>query len=835
MLTLLLLLATVTMTAQRQKISGKTVDAEGKPLMSVSVLLLDEKGGHVKFAKTDSKGNFSFSLPNGVTASKISFNSVGYNKQTLTLAHFLKGNRVMKMTEAVQSLREVEVTPVLFRIKGDTIIYSVSGLREKQDRTIEDVIARIPDIKVNTNGEISYKGAAISKFYVDGKDVTGERYVMISKNLSADKVDSVEVLQNHQPVNVLRGKTFNDAAALNLVLKPDARGLWNGTLDVELGYALQYPWGWNRKIRLAEMFFGSRLQTVSMYKHNNTAEDVAAEVGYYSLQSSSANPLANLVPIGRTRYGFNNSHLLATNWHLNGKGNSEWRLQITGLWDKSTKYSYSEQTYLDVGDAKVVSQQRSANAYVSDWNLELYYNVNGNHFHLSNTFQGNLNFDHSSAETRLNGTVCRERVLPRKRSVTDYFTMTVPTGEVRNTFSSTISYAYYPGCLRLYNGSDETLNLKAVDWHFEHRANYMKGLKWSFSITTSWDMKRNNEFVAYNDTIGNVRYQEDKVTFLPFIQCWAIKKVNMRISCNLTWLSRRLDMDVDKRLHAMPDVNIEWNPTRLLSLSADYSHSFSPSGFEMNALRTYTSYNYASRGSGINSHSTGDNVSVGLKYNNMGTGWNVSANYSYGSSRFSTLYESALNAGVYVREIVSGNNVSENQKVGVLISKSFDSMHTRVSLNSNYEWSAYDYLFNKEICRSGMKNVSSQFMLSMRPWKIFNFTTSSTFYLSRQNTVCHTTLYRNFFHTLNLFLTPGHFVAGMKNDCRHSADNSEKFSLYSSAYVSYKTKKYELRLDLNNLWGTNKREYKSVSVLGKTYSVTELRPREFLASVSFSL
>ena len=219
----------------------------------------------------------------------------------------------------------------------------------------------------------------------------------------------------------------------------------------------------------------------------------------------------------------------------------------------------------------------------------------------------------------------------------------------------------------------------------------------------------------------------------------------------------------------------------------------------------------------------------------MGAGWNASVGYSYGRTKFSTLYESVLNGGVYVREIVGGNNVSETQSVNVGLSKSFDTMRTRVSLSGSYKWSGYDYLYNKEICRSAMRNIFSYFSLSMRPCRIFNLVEKSTFSFSRQNSVSRSTIYRNFFHTLDLFLTPGKFVAGMKSDCRHSADNSEKFSLYSSAYVSYKTQQYELRLDLNNLWGTNKREYKSVSVLGTSYSVTELRPREFLASVSFSL
>jgi len=51
----------------------------------------------------------------------------------------------------------------------------------------------------------------------------------------------------------------------------------------------------------------------------------------------------------------------------------------------------------------------------------------------------------------------------------------------------------------------------------------------------------------------------------------------------------------------------------------------------------------------------------------------------------------------------------------------------------------------------------------------------------------------------------------------------------------WKFVKGELGITCKNLMGTNKREYRSLSVTGSSYSVTELRPREILASVTFNL
>lgn len=261
----------------------------------------------------------------------------------------------------------MEVRPEVFKIKGDTIAYSVLGLREKQDRTIEDVIGRIPGIRVDVSGQIMYNGKPINKFYVDGKDMAGDSYAMVSKNLSADKVDTVEVLQHHQPVKALQGKQFSEAAALNLVLKDGVKFHWTGTAELGSGMFLQAPWNWTHRARLVEMYLGNKMQAISMYKHNNVAEDMEREVMGLSYDDSERGQLTNIGGIGTGRYGFNNSHMVATNWYFKTGKNSHTRFQMSGLWDKSTTHGYSERTYLDVGDEAKLVEERNSSSYTSHW------------------------------------------------------------------------------------------------------------------------------------------------------------------------------------------------------------------------------------------------------------------------------------------------------------------------------------------------------------------------------------------------------------------------------------------------------------------------------------
>ena len=228
-------------------------------------------------------------------------------------------------------------------------------------------------------------------------------------------------------------------------------------------------------------------------------------------------------------------------------------------------------------------------------------------------------------------------------------------------------------------------------------------------------------------------------------------------------------------------------------------------------------------------------MSTSLRYQTPGFGWSGSMSYSYNKSHYNTLYESKLVDGVYTRMSINKNSRSVNQSVGGRIGRSFRAMRTRLSLSCDYSWSNYDIMYQGSKTKSDMKGFSSSFSWSMRPWIFFNFEELSSFVISWQDSAGRNTVYRNFSHALNLYLQPGSWQLKVTSECRHSPDGSEKFNFYSDAALSYKTQKYEFSLTCKNILGENKREYRSISVTGSSFSVTELRPREILVSIIFNL
>ena len=56
-------------------------------------------------------------------------------------------------------------------------------------------------------------------------DLLGGRYSLLTRNLSAQDVKKVEIIEKHQPVKALKGITSGEKPAINLVLQDHARGV----------------------------------------------------------------------------------------------------------------------------------------------------------------------------------------------------------------------------------------------------------------------------------------------------------------------------------------------------------------------------------------------------------------------------------------------------------------------------------------------------------------------------------------------------------------------------------------------------------------------------------
>jgi hypothetical protein len=84
----------------------------------------------------------------------------------------------------------------------------VNSFSKEQDRSIGDVLKRMPGIEVLPDGKILYQGKAINKYYIEGLDLLEGKYNLANDNLPYQEVSQVQILENHQPIKTLDSLQF---------------------------------------------------------------------------------------------------------------------------------------------------------------------------------------------------------------------------------------------------------------------------------------------------------------------------------------------------------------------------------------------------------------------------------------------------------------------------------------------------------------------------------------------------------------------------------------------------------------------------------------------------
>lgn len=308
--------------AVSQRIAGRVVDAatgNGVDMAAVGLLSADSLMVGCVFSGPD--GSFATEVPQGKTCRWVRVTCLGYAAQTFAAAELPE---VISLNESSVRIKDVRVSSNRIEERSDTLSYSVAGFSMPQDRNIADVIAKMPGMSVESDGTIKYQGQAINRFYIEGMNLMGNRYALASNNIDHRKVKRVEVLRNHQPLAVLRGRSFSDQAAVNLVLDDAAKV--NAATMVEPGGG--YNTGSGDVLyanRLMLMLFAKDRQNFSIYKNDNTGNDIYTEMHPLTLVDDVAatqmeSDLIQAVEadgpdIDARRHTFNRSHLLAVN-HL---------------------------------------------------------------------------------------------------------------------------------------------------------------------------------------------------------------------------------------------------------------------------------------------------------------------------------------------------------------------------------------------------------------------------------------------------------------------------------------------------------------------------------------
>ena len=418
LLIILYLIGAVSLMAQ-VNVSGMVIDKEiNEPVVGASAIIKGADNKIKKFASTKANGSFAMSVPS-VSDCRLEVTMMGYAKQTIPLDSVTLPITVY-LEPGTTELKEVVVKADRIREQGDTISYHVGSFAQQQDRSIGDVLRRMPGIDVAQNGKIQYQGEDINKFYIEGSDLLGGKYGIATNGINHEDVGAIEVMENHQPMQVLSGISFSDKAAINLKLKNKAKATWTFHGDAGGGWSWQ-PDGAIWDGELFAMAVMPSFQNITTFRTNNTGED---------LSSSSTDFFASRRETGLSRYVgvalpgvpslsdkqtlFNRSFLVSTNnlWKLK---NGEFKANLDYSFNRVTAQAINITTYFLEGGNRVITEQRDGTEHTHSLSGKFIYELNQKTAFINNTLQANIDWNDLSLRT--------DGTLPNTQSVElpDYY------------------------------------------------------------------------------------------------------------------------------------------------------------------------------------------------------------------------------------------------------------------------------------------------------------------------------------------------------------------------------------------------------------------------------
>lgn len=355
-LSFLLLLSVVVSYAQ-SVISGKITDTDGQAVPSASVTIEEPgKDAIMAYGISNSKGEYKITVNSSVSELDMKVKAFNQKPYTKRISNKTQSQNISLQPQATE-IKEVKLKTKMITKRGDTISYDLKAFESKADRTLADVLKKIPGIEVNSDGSILYQGEAINKFYVNGKDLMEGSYGTVNNALPKDAVQKVEVMENHQPVKILQDKVPSENAGLNVVLKKKVTMTGRG--EVGLGAD---PLLWN--LKLTPMFFGQKNQWVVNYKTNNNGESVENEGNMLAFgnrwegrrRQISQNQWLSVDEAGtpslpEKRYLMNNVHFFSANVLTNPFKDKEWELKVNASYSNNAieRDSYVSTYYEDSG------------------------------------------------------------------------------------------------------------------------------------------------------------------------------------------------------------------------------------------------------------------------------------------------------------------------------------------------------------------------------------------------------------------------------------------------------------------------------------------------------
>ena len=253
LLVLTFFVATLLLAQKNGSVKGLAFDTISKqPVSAATITVLERKDSSlVTFTMTGNDGRFELKgLANGDY--RLLITHVNYHNSnkyfSISDAHKNADMGNLVMNDKAKVLEEVvlanEAPPVT--LINDTIQYNAGSFKTQPNASVEQLLKKLPGVKVEKDGTIKAQGETVSRVLVDGKEFFGNDPKIATKNLPADAVDKVQVYDKQSDQAQLTGfEDGNYEKTINLKLKKDKKKGVFGKVNAGAGNKERYEGKFN--------------------------------------------------------------------------------------------------------------------------------------------------------------------------------------------------------------------------------------------------------------------------------------------------------------------------------------------------------------------------------------------------------------------------------------------------------------------------------------------------------------------------------------------------------------------------------------------------------------
>lgn len=735
---LLLLLGACALCALAQvSVKGTVVErGTNEALPGASVIVKGADGKIKKFSTSRKDGSFDMQIP--VTKGwRLEVAMMGYGRQSVNLDS-VSFPLTVYLEPGATLLKEVTVKADRIREQGDTITYNVGSFAQSQDRSIGDVLRRMPGIDVSQSGKIQYQGEDINKFYIEGSDLLGGKYGIATNGISHDDVGAVEVMENHQPMQVLAGISFSDKAAINLKLKNKAKATWSFHGDAGGGWSWQ-PEGavWDGELFAMAVMPG--FQNITTFRTNNTGEDISSSnTDFFADRRGTG--LSRYISIGlpgvpsldSKRTLFNRSFLVSTNslWKL---GRGEFKANIDYSFNRVTADASNITTYfLDEGN-RMITENRDGTEHNHSLSGKFIYELNQKTAFINNTLQTNI--DWNDITLRTTGSIPNTQTadLPDYYISNRFKMIQRFKGKHLVTFESHNEWESLPQTLGLdVNGNPYSQHIGDHAFLTHESAAYAFSLK---GITISLEGGIKGYWRSMNSDLPDIPEQLPGLTenvihtnsftvyATPKLEYW-VRRINLTLNLPVSYAHYSFDKAIANHdeVYFSPSLSFNWKPNNRFSGTLRGSLGRSP--MNLNLIHPgLIMTNYRTFRSGVDNfyNSTSQSVSASLQYKHTRHGLFANGMLLHSWSHLPYMLSQQLYGDYVVYSYTDAKNNGKTLWAMGSIGKTLDFMRGSCNVNGSFNCSESHLLSQLQSVRSVSDGWSVGGKINGSPCRWFSF------------------------------------------------------------------------------------------------------------------